>query len=198
MVKIILSLFDYSGVWSQPYKEAGFKVLQVDIQHGIDILKWEYWKQFYPGDVYGLLISEPCDNYALSGARWFSEKDRDGRTAYSQKLVAKTKEIKDYYSPLVFWVLENPMSRIHTLNPWLGPVKYKFHPYEFAGHSGHEDCYTKQTWLWGVFNEPIKKKHCDDINKTKIWYQAPGPDRKNIRSRTPEGFARAFFESNSF
>lgn len=29
--KIIISLFDYTGNWSKPYKENGFEVVQVDI-----------------------------------------------------------------------------------------------------------------------------------------------------------------------
>ena len=33
---IILSLCDYSGVWSQPYADAGYRVVKVDIQHGSD------------------------------------------------------------------------------------------------------------------------------------------------------------------
>jgi len=38
MDKVILSLFDYSGNWPSPYKEAGYDVYQIDIKHGIDIL----------------------------------------------------------------------------------------------------------------------------------------------------------------
>lgn len=65
----------------------------------------------------------PCTDYAVSGARWFKAKDEDGRTAKSQLLVDKTKEIIEYFEP-IFWVVENPVSRIHKLNPWLGEVKF--------------------------------------------------------------------------
>jgi len=37
--KTTLSLFDYSGNWSQPYAEVGHNVIQVDIKHGIDIME---------------------------------------------------------------------------------------------------------------------------------------------------------------
>lgn len=30
----ILSLCDYSGSWSQPYRDAGYEVIQVDLQWG--------------------------------------------------------------------------------------------------------------------------------------------------------------------
>lgn len=39
---IIISLFDYTGNWSRPYRENGYEVIQVDIQHGTDILTWNY------------------------------------------------------------------------------------------------------------------------------------------------------------
>lgn len=41
MYKTILSLFDYSGHWSKPYKDAGYDVYQCDIKLGIDILTLE-------------------------------------------------------------------------------------------------------------------------------------------------------------
>jgi hypothetical protein len=34
----VLSLFDYTGVWSEPYREVGATVVQVDIQHGSDVM----------------------------------------------------------------------------------------------------------------------------------------------------------------
>jgi len=37
-VKTILSLFDYTGNWSKPYRDNGYNVIQVDIKLGMDIL----------------------------------------------------------------------------------------------------------------------------------------------------------------
>ena len=37
MKKIILSLFDYTGKWSQPF-EKDYEVIKIDIKNGIDIL----------------------------------------------------------------------------------------------------------------------------------------------------------------
>lgn len=39
-MNILISLFDYTGNWARPYKEAGWTVHQVDIKLGIDILTW--------------------------------------------------------------------------------------------------------------------------------------------------------------
>ena len=33
-MKRILSLYDYSGNWSLPYREAGYEVVQVDLKRG--------------------------------------------------------------------------------------------------------------------------------------------------------------------
>ena len=33
----ILSLCDYTGNWSQPYYEAGYDVVRIDLQHGGDV-----------------------------------------------------------------------------------------------------------------------------------------------------------------
>jgi site-specific DNA-cytosine methylase len=130
---IIISLFDYSGNWSSPYRYDRldrYKVIQIDLKHGVDILTWEY--KWIPKDrVLGILAAVPCTDFALSGARHFKAKDADGRTAKSIKLAYKTLEIIDYFNP-DFYAIENPMSRIHKLVPELGKVKFKFDPYEFA------------------------------------------------------------------
>ncbi len=197
---ILIDLFDYSGNAADPYRKAGWEVIQIDIKLGVDILTWNYKKEitkavnenwFYSTmPKIGLLAAIPCTDYALSGAAHFAKKDIDGRTAKSQLLVDKVYEIKKFledYFAINFWRVENPMSRIHKLNTWLGPVKFKFNPCDFSGYldtteaerarlyeigermdmstAKKEDIkkildanlYNKQTWLWGNFNIPALK-----------------------------------------
>lgn len=182
----VISLFDYTGNWSKPYRDAGFEVWQIDKKLGQDILTWDYSEV---KDVFAVLAAVPCDNYALSGARWFAEKDADGRTAESQKLIAKVKEILDYFSSEV-WVIENPMSRIHKLNPWMGAPRLKFHPYEYG------DSYQKMTWLWGKFNIPAKNLVENKGNWMFRNLGGKSERTKELRSATPLGFAYAFYEAN--
>lgn len=206
MKNVIISLFDLTGNWSKFYKENGYEVIQVDIQKGINILEWDY-TTIDKEKVYGILASVPCTDFAVSGARWFKEKDENGQTEKSNKLVRKTKEIIDYFNP-TFWVIENPISRIHKIHKWMGQPKMYFHPYEYAGYGYNDETYTKKTALWGNFNIPTPKEL--PINKkdghTRIHY----PKRKdgtpvawgsleckNIRSATPLGFAKAFYLFNS-
>lgn len=186
-MKNILSLFDYSGIWSNPYREAGYQVTQVDIKLGFDILEYNYELD----NVYGVLAAPPCTDFSLSGSRYFKQKDADGRTAKSLELVHKMLEIINHYQP-EFWVVENPMSRIGKLVPELGPIRYKFHPYH------HGDPYEKTTWLWGKFNIPNRNEV--EPTEGRIIYKVGGKDgvkkRQEFRSMTPPGFSQAFFEAN--
>jgi len=200
--KIILSLFDYTGNWCKPYRDNGYEVIQVDIKHGIDILTWDY-KNIE--SVYGILAAVPCTDYSVSGARWFKDKDQDGRTEQSNKLTQKTIEIINYFNP-EFWVIENPVSRIGRLNPNIGEVKFRFNPFDFAYMAPNPriEQYSKKTCLWGKFNNPIKKTlPCLDTNKihdptredgTKIGWNTE--ECKEARQQTPIGFSNAFFEAN--
>ncbi len=51
----ILSLCDYTGNWSQPYVEAGYDVVRVDLQHGGDVRLLQ--KDTSP--VHGILAAPP-------------------------------------------------------------------------------------------------------------------------------------------
>lgn len=193
-VSVILSLFDYSGIWSKYYRLNGFKVIQIDIKNGIDILTWNY-KEIE--NVYGILAAVPCTDYALSGAKHFKRKDSDGTTMQSQKLVEKTREIIEYFKPK-FWAVENPMTRIHKLNTWLNKPKFKFNPCDFAGYGFENERYNKQTWLFGNFRNPIKKR-LEPIEKHfPGWKNLGGKSErtKELRSITPESFALAFYQAN--
>lgn len=197
----IISLFDYTGNWSKPYKDNGYNVIQIDIQHGIDILTWNY-KTIPKESVKGILAAVPCTDFALSGARHFRRKDQDGTTQKSIKLVEKTMEIIWYFNP-DFWVIENPMSRIHRCCPQIGNVKFKFNPCDFAGYlepgEQNKERYNKATWLWGKFREPIKSR-IEPIEKECPYWKYMGGKSisiKNKRSATPNGFAKAFYIANN-
>jgi hypothetical protein len=194
MAKVILSLFDYSGNWSSPYKEAGYDVYQVDIKSGINILNLT--TDDLPDSIYGILAAPPCTDFAGSGAQYWKVKDLDGRTDFSLSLIDKVLELVDVYDPH-FWVLENPVGRLQILRPNIGKPWY-FNPNEFAGYLDDEsNCYTKKTGLWGKFNKPIKKEL--PVSSEGSWIMKLGGKSertKELRSMTPLGFAKAFYESN--
>jgi hypothetical protein len=203
--KILISLFDYTGNWAKPYEENGWCVYKIDIKTGTDILKWKYKRLFWKTKLFRnkykiiVLIAIPCTDYANSGARHFKAKDLDGRTEQSQILVKKTKDVIDWLKPDI-WCLENPMSRIHKLNPWLGEVKHKFNPCDYAGYDPIPDNsrYNKRTWLWGDFLIPMKKYQKPFEKDNPGWKNLGGKSErtKELRSITPLGFSYAFYSVN--
>lgn len=186
-MKTILSLFDYSGNWPKFYKENGYDVLQVDIKLDLDVLKLE--KADLPDTLYGILAAPPCTDFAGSGAQYWKVKDSDGRTNASLALVDKTLEIVSWYDPK-FWVIENPVGRLSTLRPQLGKPWY-FQP------NWYGDPYTKKTGLWGKFNKDLVKNEVPpDPNSWIMKLGGKSERTKELRSMTPLGFAKAFYEAN--
>jgi len=196
----ILSLFDYSGVWSAPYHKAGYKTIQVDIKHGDDVLDiTEAWLDKV-GKIHGILAAPPCTHFCVSGARHFAAKDRDGRTSEGLKLLHKAMWIIQKTDPK-WWVIENPVGRINTLFPemgFYGPTY--FQPWQYG------DPYTKKTGLWGKFKMPPVRNPVRPIMYTNskgqkgswMWAKLGGKSEKTkeLRSVTPAGFAQAFFDAN--
>lgn len=191
-MKRLLALFEITGIGSRPYREAGWDVVQVDIQAGIDILEWDY-RQYAPDYFTGIIAFPPCTAYAVSGAHSWGKKDASGETDYFDSLTRKALEIVEYFRPgLQFWFFENPVGRIAKRVPEL--AKYRllsFNPCEFG------DPYTKKTVLYGEFNPFLVRHHVPPTQGSKMHKIPPGPNRANLRSATPEGFAKAFFEANN-
>ena len=185
-MKTILSLFDYSGAWSKPYKDSGYDVVQMDIKNGQDI-RWVY---HLDKKVHGILMAPPCTAFAVSGAQYWNAKDQDGRTVDAVALIDAALRFVALYDP-EWWVLENPVGRLRR---WLGPPTHMFNPCDYG------DPYTKKTLLWGKFNIPKEnpvppQKACNQGS----WIQKLGGSSertKELRSMTPPGFAQAFFDAN--
>lgn len=193
---IVVSLFDYSGVWSAPYRQAGCRVLQVESKLGFDVFTWNY-KAIKKELVLGILAAPPCTDFTVSGAQYWRQKDKNGSTAANVKLVRKTLEIVNYFQPK-FWALENPVGRLNTLIPELK----KYGPWYFEPH-WFGDPWNKKTGLWGCFNKPKIKNKAIPIRfcKQGSWLQLLGgktEKTKELRSITPPGFAKAFYEVNPY
>jgi site-specific DNA-cytosine methylase len=186
-MKTILSLFDYSGNWPSFYKANGYDVFSLDIKSGFDILDLQ------PNDVpnvYGILAAPPCTDFAGSGAQYWKAKDEDGRTAASLALIDKVLEIVSWYPDLKFWALENPVGRLQKLRPQLGKPWY-FQPHWYG------DAYTKKTGLYGNFNKDLPRNDVEpDPNSWIMKLGGKSERTKELRSMTPLGFAKAFYEAN--
>lgn len=179
MEKIILDLCGGTGSWSKPYKEAGYDVRVITLpKEDVRLLKLKKEK------IYGILSAPPCTHFAGSGARWWKEK--------GEKALLEGLSVIDACLRIIlitkpkFWVLENPVGR---LNNYLGKPKMYFNPCDYG------DPYTKKTCLWGEFNIP-KKNPVEPTEGSKMHLLPPSEDREKLRSITPKGFAKAFFEAN--
>lgn len=182
---IILSLCDFSGAWCQPYRDAGYQVVQVDIKRGDDVRLFQY-----PGPVRGIIAAPPCTAFAGSGAQYWPAKDASGETLEGIALVDACLRLVAVCRP-AWWALENPVGRLRR---WLGPPTLSFNPCDYG------DPYTKRTLLWGNFTPPaLNPVYPVRVSSQGSWVQKLGGKSertKTLRSVTPPGFARAFFEAN--
>lgn len=181
--KIILDLCGGTGAWSKPYEDAGYDVRLITLP------KQDVRLYVPPNDVYGILAAPPCTHLAGSGARWWKEK--------GDKTLIEALSIVDACIRIIhttypwFWALENPVGR---LTRYLDEPKMYFDPYDYG------DPYTKRTVLWGDFKIPEKNPVKPvQVCKQGSWVQKLGGKSertKLLRSTTPAGFAKAFFEAN--
>lgn len=194
--KIILDLCGGSGAWSKPYQDANYDVQLVDLNpYGIELSAIGQGRdvRLFPkldSPVYGVLASPPCTKFAVSGNRW-KKTPEDYIGALS--VVDACLRIILISNP-VFWVLENPVG---TLHKWLGKPRMYFTPSDYG------DPYSKKTCLWGNFNPPGKWFPTKPVIPPKgshsmdIHYNITSQkNRSAIRSITPPGFVKAFFEAN--
>lgn len=223
----VLSLCDYSGTWAKPYADAGHTVFLVDPKHrpadGENVWTFEdgmmrccdtargflnlLRQGWVKPDFDVILAAPPCTDFASSGARWWSDKDNDGRTDASVQIVHDILDIIDLVEPTV-WALENPVGRIASLVPALDKWKLIFNPCDYAGFADDPDseAYTKKTCIWGRFNADLPTSPVEPVMYERggkrgswMWANLGGNSArtKELRSNTPTGFSRAFFRANS-
>ena len=202
-MKSAVFLFDVSGRMAKPWAEAGYECIIVDIQHpeGMEtdgnIVKvhadlLHSVPDILPAKPDFVACFPPCTDLSLSGAAWFKGKGLR-RLADSISMFATAADYCE--STGAPYLIENPMSTIST---YWRPPDHKFHPCQYSGYH-LADNYTKETWLWtgGGFVMPPMDMPLDlEIDTKYIHNQPPGPERANIRSATPMGFAKAVFKYN--
>ena len=178
--RIILDLCGGTGAWSAPYKDAGYDVRVIDpVMRGGDVRTHEYLD-----NIHGILAAPPCTHLSVSGARWWAGKGEEALLEALSVVDACMRVIITTHP--VWWALENPVGRLRR---YLGSPTITFQPCDYG------DPYTKRTLLWGNFTVPVSCP-VEPTDGSKLWKLPPGPDRAKLRSITPPGFARAFFEAN--
>ena len=150
-MKTLLSLFDFSGKWSEPFYQNGWEVIQWDnkIDPFLDIMEFTDVEQAHDllhsdhYDIQGILAAPPCTDFSVSGAQYWGTKDADGRTEKSLQLAGKVMALANLFLPSdpeyfeenpdasFFWAVENPVGRFGKLTGLGKP--YYFDPCDFAG-----------------------------------------------------------------
>lgn len=127
-----------------------------------------------------IIAFPPCTHLAVSGARHFEEKRKDGR---QQQGI-------DFFMQFV----NADSDRIAIENP-IGIMSSKYrkpdqiiHPWQF----GHGE--TKATCLWLKDLPKLKPTDIVEGRKERIWRMPPSSDRAKLRSKTYPGIAKAMAE----
>lgn len=212
---IVLSLCDLTGNMLRPWADSGlYRCIAVDTEHPdshggavgrtggrqegyIEYVRADVREYLPPPGRYAACFAfPPCTHLAVSGARWMQSK---GLSALIEAL-----QIVEACRRLCEWtgapyLLENPVSTLSTY--WRKP-DFMFDPWEYGAYCLESpDTYAKRTCLWtgGGFVMPPKRAaiEADEVDTGYIHRMVPGPERANLRSATPMGFARAVYEVNA-
>lgn len=136
-----------------------------------------------------VLAFPPCTHLAVSGARWFPEKRRDGRQQMGIGFFLAFTSLD--HVPMV--AIENPVGVMSTVYRKPDQV---IQPWMF----GHPE--TKATCLWLKGLPPLTSTHdvrgemgaMDERDRHRVHHMPPGPERAALRGKTYPGVARAMAE----
>lgn len=133
------------------------------------------------GDGWDLLIAHPpCTHLAVSGARHFEAKRRDGRQQGAIDFFLKLAR-----APIPRIAIENPVCIMSSI--WRKPDQ-TIQPWQF----GHGE--TKATCLWLKNLPHLVPTNIVNGRKPRIHRMPPSPDRWKLRSATYQGIALAMAE----
>lgn len=175
----VLVACEYSGAVRDAFRDRGHDAISCDL------LPTDVPGPHYQGDMFDLELSEfdlliafpPCTDLASSGARWWPEKQRDGRQdaalAFVRRIMA---------APVPRIAIENPVGKISSA---IRKPDQIVQPWEH----GHGE--TKATCLWLKGLPTITPTDIVEGREQRIWKLPPSADRWKLRSMTYPGIARA-------
>jgi hypothetical protein len=179
-MKILIGC-EFSGIVREAFRMIGHDAWSCDV------ISPEDGSQYHiQGDVLRVLDDKwdlavfhpPCTHLAVSGARWFKDKQIEQAEAldFVRKLLA---------APIPRIALENPISIISSR---IRKPDQIIQPWQF----GHGE--TKATCLWLKGLPRLKATNIVDGREQRIWKMPPGENRWKERSRTFTGIAHAMAE----
>ena len=176
----VLVACEFSGVVREAFRARGHYAVSCDL------LPSEADGYHTQGDVteilhhnWDLMIAHPpCTHLAVSGARWFKDKQAEQAEA-----LAFVQELAG--APIERIAIENPISILSTR--WRKPDQI-IQPWQF----GHGE--VKATCLWLKSLPPLKPTSIVEGRVARVHRASPSPDRWKERSRTLTGIAAAMAE----
>ena len=127
-----------------------------------------------------ILAFPPCTHLAVSGARYFEQKRKDGR---QQAAIDFFMRFANADCPKI--TIENPVGIMSSV--WRKPDQI-IQPWQF----GHGE--TKRTCLWLKGLPPLFPTNIVDGREQRIWKMPPSADSAKNRAKTFHGIAKAMAE----
>lgn len=183
----VLVACEFSGIVRDAFRARGHEAWSADLLPSErpgphirgDVLDVLYGDEFGRSDAWDLLIAHPpCTHLAVSGARWF--KDKQTEQAEALDFVRLLLD-----APIPRIALENPVSVISSR---IRKPDQTIQPWQF----GHGE--TKATCLWLKNLPPLVPTNIVEGREQRVHRMPPGPDRWRERSRTYTGIAEAMAE----
>lgn len=145
MKKIILHLCADTGSDSKPYKDAGYEVILIGKDIGVE-------NYHPPKNVHGIIANPVCLEFSTARSSGKARNPEEG-----MKIVRECQRIIAECNP-EWWVIENPATG--RLKDFLGLPWMVYEPWNYGSP------WTKKTALWGNFNIPKKKYYkWEDVPK---------------------------------
>lgn len=185
----VLVACEFSGVVRRAFRAKGHDAWSCDLlpaedasehhfqQDVLRLIESACFDEYAYGDCgWDLMIAHPpCTHLAVSGARWFKEKQKEQQEALEFVRVLLE-------APIPKIALENPISVISSK---IRKPDQIIQPWQF----GHGE--TKATCLWLKNLPKLIPTNIVDGREARVHMMPPGPDRWKERSRTFEGIAAA-------
>ena len=176
----VLVACEFSGVVRDAFKKRGHDAWSCDLlpsEAPGDHLQMDVLSLLDSG--WDLMIAHPpCTHLAVSGARWFKEKQEEQKEALDF-----VRALLD--APISKIALENPVSIISSR---VRKPDQIIQPWQF----GHGE--TKATCLWLKGLPKLVPTNIVSGREARIHRMAPSPDRWKERSKTFTGIAEAMAE----
>jgi hypothetical protein len=176
----VLVACEYSGRVRQAFRDRGHDAWSCDLyEPAEDGSPWhrsgDAARIAYEGDWDLMIAHPPCTHLAVSGARWWKDKEQEQVDA-----LAFVKSLMD--APIERICIENPISKISTA---IRKPDQIIQPWQF----GHGE--TKATCLWLKNLPKLTPINIVEGREAKVHRMPPSPDRWKDRSRTYQGIAEA-------